>query len=706
MSEKITTLRIDEILLFDGLVTEEHIKTALEYQREHGGRIGSHLVRLGYLNEAGLIQALAKQFDCESVVLGDADIPRKIIKLIPSNVAVARRVIPFDYDSKTNILKVACDNPNNEDLINELNFVAAGKKVQLFIAAEMALGAAVAKHYVAGIKAPSGSSEAPLSNTGEMTASSLEDSGTIDELPPRGSILLVTDERDADRPLAQALDQENFELVLTDSADDAIDIIGNKMFHTVFIRDTVQGDYIDLIDRLRKVSPRTNVRYYESTAQLLLDQESYTSLDDMVGKNMQLFTTLLSSCAGQGESHAGIVGRYVDRLCKQIGLPDRDRMIITNAAYLHDVSRFYYGESDDNTDCRSRISLTAKLLDSLNYSPLVIEILRATYINLRQKYTKRLPIEKLGGNIITIVDIFCENVSVEKKMSLDRFEVVRNKLHSLSGKLFLPEVVAAFIEMIEKDILIEPPSTKYNQALAFCEDPDLLAPIFVKLKSEGFRPVAPDTLERFFELYERSRPDVIILLVPDRPSKAITLVDDLVKRGVEIMKVPTFLLTNQESASELTSMFEQGIEDIITIENGLDMLVAKMCKLRERIELKTKAKQPSANGTVTTGNIADMSLIDLLQALGPSNKTARIGAVSGEQQLNLFLKKGQIIYAEGCGKIGAEAVYEALGWTEGTWVIQPISESDLPEPNNDHPNESILMEGCRLLDEKSRTETA
>ena len=95
-----------------------------------------------------------------------------------------------------------------------------------------------------------------------------------------------------------------------------------------------------------------------------------------------------------------------------MGIPDRDRLSITNAAYVHDLSRYYYGETEDVTDCRARIQLTAKLLDSLNYSPLVIEILRSMYINLRQKYTKRLPIETLGGNIVTVVDIFCDNEDI------------------------------------------------------------------------------------------------------------------------------------------------------------------------------------------------------------------------------------------------------------------------------------------------------
>ena len=57
----------------------------------------------------------------------------------------------------------------------------------------------------------------------------------------------------------------NLMLSTTDSADDAIDLIGNQQFHTVFIKDSVPGDYIDLIDRVRKSSPNGRGSwYYES----------------------------------------------------------------------------------------------------------------------------------------------------------------------------------------------------------------------------------------------------------------------------------------------------------------------------------------------------------------------------------------------------------------------------------------------------------
>lgn len=89
--------------------------------------------------------------------------------------------------------------------------------------------------------------------------------------------------------------------------------------------------------------------------------------------------------------------------------------------------------------------------------------------------------------------------------------------------------------------------------------------------------------------------------------------------------------------------------------------------------------------------------------MGPGGRTAKIRVTADEGKLTMCLNRGKIIYAEGGGRAGAEAVYEAVTWGSGKWVVQPLREDELPEPNNDIPNEALLMEGCRRLDEKTRT---
>ncbi len=699
MSKDNKTLRIDEILLQQGVASEDEIRDALEYQREHGGRIGSHLIRLGSVTEEQLLRALARQFECESVLLSQIEIAPEVVQLIPAEVATARTVMPFEYDKKSNTLSVACEDPTDDSLLDELLFVAHDKNIRLLVAVEMSLRSAIARYYVA-----SGDAATTTDDTGSLEIIPQAEDELEDEQPAIGAVLMVSDEQSTDISMADALEQEGYTVVWTDNADDAIDFIGEQKFHALFVRDTVPGDYIDLIDRLRKVSPSTVVRYYESAGQMLLQESGYTQTGDLLDKNMQLFTTLLASRNQVADNHAAAMGRYADRLCREIGLPSKDRVSVVNAAYLHDISRYYYGESDSAPDCRTRVQMTAKLLDSLNFPPLVVGMLKAMYIDLQDKYTKRLPIEKLGGNILTIVDVFCEQAALDKRLSLDKFDQIRNDLASLTGRLFLKEVAQAFTKLIEKGILVEPAArdAAFNQVLMYCEDGDYLAALAGRLRDEGFRPVSLTDVDKFVEMYQRSRPDMIILLQEGQASNSRQLISALTKKGVEIDLVPTFLVAASHATPELANMLEQGIEDVIPLENSLDILVVKLRKLREENGGKVEPEQIKSDPGVTTGNLEDISLVDLLQAMGPGGKTAQIKVSADEGQLVVFLDKGKVVYAEGDSKEGAEAFYDGVAWKTGQWTVQTIDAEKLPVPNNDAANDALLMEGCRRLDEESR----
>jgi hypothetical protein len=62
------------------------------------------------------------------------------------------------------------------------------------------------------------------------------------------------------------------------------------------------------------------------------------------------------------------------------------------------------------------------------------------------------------------------------------------------------------------------------------------------------------------------------------------------------------------------------------------------------------------------------------------------------------LENGQLINGI-CGKLkGSDAICRVITWEEdGEYSVEPVDA--FPEPNIAQPLESILMEGCRILDE-------
>jgi response regulator RpfG family c-di-GMP phosphodiesterase len=682
------------VLLREHLVTEDQLAQALQRQKLFGGRLGSQLVTLGFLDESSLVRALATQMGCEGIVLSKIDIADSIVEMIPATVAVARKVMPFAYDSANNQLLIACEDPFREELLKELEFVALGKGIKPYVAAEMALNMAISQHYLGKSISIEEAEHLVVPHI------SAEPVGT-DGRNLTGAILLVTDDPDSGDKVQSLLEQGTYRVKRTDSADDAIQIIGNQRFHSVLIQDTVPGDYIDLIDRLRKISPKTRVRYYENAAGLLLSLDAGTLEADLLVRNLELFTSLLSSSDGVVNNHSARVGQYVDRLCRRLELGDKDRLIITNAGYLHDLAKFYYGNTAEQ-DHREYINLTVKLLNSLNYQPLVIEILRSMYINLREKFTKRLPIEVLGGNILTVVDIFCETMRPDMTLTLDKFDTIKRKYRDLIGKLFLTEVVEAFIAMVQEEILSISTLEKYSQVVLLASENDRLNDIEQRIKAGGFRLIVETDPEEFAELYKRSHPDILIIHEASGAIAITTLVEKLIDLGVTVDKVPTFLLTDGALAPQMTGLLEKGIEDVIPADDNLNVLLIKMKKIRARIEAKAREREELVQQSGAVGHLEEMNLIDLIQALGPSRKTARLTVNSTTDKLVLYLSQGAITYAE-CGtKLGPDAFYEGIAWTNGTWTIQTVTLDQLPPANTFYSNESLLMEGCRLLDESSR----
>jgi len=164
------------------------------------------------------------------------------------------------------------------------------------------------------------------------------------------------------------------------------------------------------------------------------------------------------------------------------------------------------------------------------------------------------------------------------------------------------------------------------------------------------------------------------------------------------------LLVKEYYAAQLSATLGRGVEDIIAFDNNLDILVAKLRRIISELNEKAAKKDDFEEKSGATGRITNMSIIDILQAMGPGQKTAKVIVTSQDKnrKLEMYLDKGKIVYAKMGNLKGAEAVYEAIAWPDGVWNIEPISPEDLPQPNNTLSNESILMEGCRLLDEKNR----
>lgn len=708
MKQVTKKLRLDEILLMQGSITREQITDALMRQKVSGGKFGSQLLFHRYIDEKTLVEALAAQFNCDGVVLSNLEIDESVIQLIPAKQAISRRVLPFEYDKKSNTLKIACEDPSDPNLDNELGFAARGKLIKLYVASELALEASINKYYLGQNTnlEDNLSLVLPDFNNADKDAKVHQNETAPDNKPAAANaVLLVTDEEYSGSLYQTILQRNDYQVTVCNSCEIAIELSENSRFNYVLIKDSVPGDTKNLLERLRKLSPRTAVRTFTSSASLLLENESSSLAEQIARKNLDLFTSLLSSKENISINYGSTIGQYVDKLCQKLGLPNQDRLVIVDAAYLHNLARYYYHDIDEKNHPEI-VKLTVKLLKSLGYIPAVVEMLGHMYSDLIDKNTRNISLEALGGNIITIVDMLCENIQADQKLTLDKFDAIKKNMRELSGKRFFSEVVEAFIGMMQEEILNQHTSAGAAQIMIYANDPQAALPLELRLKNDGFRIVIANTIDSLADLYRRSRPDMMILVIKGKPDEITASIDNLGVNSLDYKQTPTFLLIYGNSAANWTSLLEKGIEDVMPFDNNFDLLIVKLRKIQSQLLAKTGAMSMVDDQSIgARGTLRDMNLIDLMQALAPGRRTVKISIkpdTRSSSQLIIFLNQGKIIFSQLDDKSGAEAIYEGMTWTEGNWQVEPLNEKDLPVPNNQLSNDAILMEGVYRLDEKAR----
>ena len=139
--------RIGDLLLREGLVTQDQLNKALQEQRHNGTRVGYNLVKLGFVKETDLTRMLARQHKMPAVDLTKFQVDPRIAKLIPGELALKHSVLPLKRDGRT--LTVAMSDPASMSVLDDIKFIT---RLDIFpvIAGEFTLRNAIEKFYASG----------------------------------------------------------------------------------------------------------------------------------------------------------------------------------------------------------------------------------------------------------------------------------------------------------------------------------------------------------------------------------------------------------------------------------------------------------------------------------------------------------------------------------------------------------------------------
>jgi len=126
-----TPKQLGQILLEQGLISEEHLQRALDEHRNTPKSLGRVLIDLGYIRERDLVRALAEQVGLEFVDLTEYRIDAAATALLPEALCRRYRALPIgEEDGK---LLVAMSDPANVYALDDIRSIT-GRDVRPVVA--------------------------------------------------------------------------------------------------------------------------------------------------------------------------------------------------------------------------------------------------------------------------------------------------------------------------------------------------------------------------------------------------------------------------------------------------------------------------------------------------------------------------------------------------------------------------------------------
>jgi CheY-like chemotaxis protein/tetratricopeptide (TPR) repeat protein len=171
-----------------------------------------------------------------------------------------------------------------------------------------------------------------------------------------------------------------------------------------------------------------------------------------------------------------------------------------------------------------------------------------------------------------------------------------------------------------------------------------------------------------------------------------------VKRDPNLASIPFLFLTKDNAVDSKVRGLELGADDYLIrpvytrdLADRIQVILGK----REREAIQTSQTQRRF-----FGDLDNMSVVDLLQAMELGRKSGALRIDSGSNRGTIWFRDGQVIDANAGTLQGEDAVYRMLTWDEGSF------EADFRPPRRPvamtESTQTLLMEGLRRTDDWGR----
>jgi type IV pilus assembly protein PilB len=141
--------RLGDLLVKEKIITSEQLEQANKVQKEQSCRLGSALVKLGFLTDEDVTNFLSRQYGVPAINLSYFEIDPAVVKLIPFETAKRYQILPLSRVGAS--LTIAMVDPTNVFAMDDIKFMT-GFNIEPVVASESSILAGIDKAYGGGGK--------------------------------------------------------------------------------------------------------------------------------------------------------------------------------------------------------------------------------------------------------------------------------------------------------------------------------------------------------------------------------------------------------------------------------------------------------------------------------------------------------------------------------------------------------------------------
>lgn len=645
------TKRLGEKLVEAGLVSAEAVEQALGQQKITGHRLGDCLVDLGLVQESALLRFLAGEFKTRFVSadkLAKARIPPEVLDKVPVRMAEQQCFVPLAYDRERKLLSIVMAEPQNAELVKEIQLVTAMDEVFAYIGLRSAIFAAIKKHYY-----------------GDPTAFAALEHGGVAAL--KNDVAGI---------------QRAWE--------------GSAEASRIGPAPPATGPKSVMIDGAARPGTSGSSRGTSGRANPTQLREALGAVRGTVGENdfvetLNIIIGLLEMNRKELRGHSAQVARQSSLIARRIGLQPRELAQVSIAAYLHDL-----GKRPDRHFTLTALAKTPELrAEAKRYLRAPIKLFETVHLSggvnaiLAQLYEaydgSGLPQGVKGDDIHAGARIIA---AVEDFLDLTRnpanpFGRVLAKGEALAlltenaGKLYDPVVIDALQHLTSGDLIKQRLETDGRYVLVADPDEGMRTDLLDALSKVGLPAQTVLKLDGVIDALQTGEGDVVCVgLAYGVPDLAQLLA--WIRTRPESAAVPVVVLGEPTDAQSKDRLLQAGVTNIVPAPLNPDAAAEMIRGLYiDRIE-------NGGPGHVVRGSYDELAPLELVRILGKGRKSGRLLVRNGPQEGFLQMEKGRIIYAAYAGKTAEEAVSHVLTLPMAEFSYEPETlPAELPHVDKD-----------------------